>query len=92
MIFHLRPETEARLAAHAAALGMSVDDYLGALVEGKLSPASPEEPVFSGSHFEREHGIWVYRTGDPMPPSLVDDTLNAIRRERETSILGNIPR
>jgi len=34
----------------------------------------------------------VYRTGDPMPLSLVEDMLDAIRREREAKALGNIAR
>ena len=90
MTLHLKPETEARLEAHAAAMGMSVDEYLVALIE-KL-PAEPNEPPFNGGQFQKEHGFWVYRTGDPMPPSLVGDTLDDIRREREAKLLGNISR
>jgi len=46
MSVHLRPETEARLTALAAASGVSVDDYLAALVEREApgnEPASPPE-------------------------------------------------
>jgi hypothetical protein len=41
MSLHIRPETEARIATLAAASGVSVDDYLSALVE-KQSPGSEE--------------------------------------------------
>lgn len=44
MSIHLRPETEARLTALAAASGVSVDDYLAALVE-KQSPG--DDPATS---------------------------------------------
>lgn len=36
MNLHLKPETEAKLAAYAAAQGVSVDAYLEALVEKEL--------------------------------------------------------
>ena len=92
MNIHLRPETQARLAAEAAAVGMSVDAYLEDLVEKQLPPSRPEPKPVTGSQFQKEHGIWVYRTGDPMPPTLADETLDALRREREASLIGNIPR
>jgi hypothetical protein len=92
MSVHLRPETEARLVALAAASGVSVDDYLAALVERETpgnEPTSP--PEFSDTQFQKEEGIWVYRTGVPMPPSLVEETLQAIRRQREDHSFGNTP-
>lgn len=83
MSVHLRPETEARITALAAASGVSVDDYLAALFakEPENEPAS--SPDSNGTQFQKEHGIWVYRTGAAMPASLVEDTLQAIRRQRE---------
>jgi hypothetical protein len=89
MSVQLKPETEARLTALAAATGVSVDDYLAALVEKEGSPP-PSPPESSGTQFQKEHGIWVYRTGVPMPCSLVDDTLEAIRRQREERSFGNL--
>lgn len=44
MTVHLRPETEAKLEAHAAELGMSVEDYLEALVKRDLR-SKPNEPL-----------------------------------------------
>jgi hypothetical protein len=92
MSVHLKPETEARIAALAAASGISVDDYLAALGERDApenEPASP--PEFSHEQFEKEQGIWVYRIGIPIPPSMVEDTLQTIRRQREEHSFGNIP-
>jgi hypothetical protein len=90
MTLHLKPETEARLEACAAAVGMSVDEYLEALIQNLRAETS--EPPFTGGQFQKEHGFWVYRTGDSMPPSLVDDMVDAIRREREARLFGNILR
>jgi hypothetical protein len=85
MSVDLRPETEARLTALAAASGVSVEDYLAALVEREMpggeAGGSPSE--FGGAQFQKEYGILVYRTGVPMPPSLVEDTLQTLRRQRE---------
>ena len=92
MTLNLRPETEAKLNAVAAARGLSADDYIEALVEKELSGASLDEGFSGRNQFQKEHGVWVYRTGDPMPPSLVEETLDALRRERETGIFGNSPR
>jgi hypothetical protein len=86
----LRPETEAKLAAHTAELGVSISDYLESLVERELLETSAEDAFLGPIQFQKEHGIWVYRTGDPMPVGLVDDTLDAMRREREARVLGNI--
>jgi hypothetical protein len=80
MSVHLRPETEARIIALAAASGVSVDDYLAALFAENEPASSPDS---NGAQFQKERGIWVYRTGIAMPASLVEDTLQAIRRQRE---------
>ena len=43
MTLHLRPETQAKLEANAAELGMSVNDYLEALVQ-RDEHTTPEQP------------------------------------------------
>ena len=53
------------------------------------APNSPPESI--ATQFQKEHGMWVYRTGVPMPLSLVDETLQAIRREREEGAFRNVP-
>lgn len=92
MTLHLRPEVEAKLNAVAAAHGVSAGDYLEALVERELLASPVDEISSHRNQFQKEQGIWVYRTGDPMPLSLAEDTLDAIRRERETGIFGNVPK
>ena len=63
----LRPETEARLAALAAASGLSVVDYLAALVE-KQSPATSSEQLVGQP---RRH-IWDV---------IADDMKNVLRED-----------
>ena len=91
MSYHLRPETQAKLEAHAAVLGMSADEYLEALLERQLPP-EPVASEFTGGQFQKEHGFWVYRTGEPMSASLPEDTLDTIRREREANFVEDISR
>ena len=45
-------------------------------------------PVRATTPLRKERGIWVYRTGQPLPTSLVQDTLRDLRDEREQSALG----
>ena len=91
MTVQLKPETQARLEADAAASGISVDDYLESLIERQLP--TDDVPISAAEvaklRFQKEHGIWVYRTGEPMPLGLVEETRRAIRREREESNFGN---
>ena len=69
---------------------MSVDDYLAALVEKEAPQNDPVSPPEScETQFQKEHGIWVYRTGVPMPSLLVDDTLQEVRRQPEERGFGN---
>jgi len=36
----------------------------------------------------KEHGVWVFRTGYPLPASSTDDMLRQIREERDLANLG----
>ena len=36
----------------------------------------------------KEHGVWVFRTGQPLPASATDDMLRQIREERDLANLG----
>lgn len=42
-------------------------------------------PMRTSSALGKERGVWVYRTGEPLRPSVVNDTL---RRVRERAVLG----
>lgn len=40
-------------------------------------------PVRGTGPLTREQGVWVFRTGSPMPASATDDVLRQIRAERD---------
>lgn len=67
MTLDVKPETAAALEALASAKGLSVEDYLEQLVEKEL-PLKPQENSGSeGSGMVWENGLFVYRTGRPLP-------------------------
>ena len=37
---------------------------------------------------QKERGVWVYRTGEKMSASVVEDTIRQIREERDRAALG----
>lgn len=88
MDLHLKPETQARLEAYASQLGLSADKFIEALVERELPAETESQANGGGMQFQKEHGLWVFRTGKPMPMSMIGDTVQALRREREEQILG----
>ena len=91
MTFHLRPETEAKLLTIAAAHGLSADDCLEVLVERESligAPALADEP--SSGMVVEESGLRVYRTGNPVPVSLIDDAIRRSRDERSLHLIGDL--
>jgi AbrB family looped-hinge helix DNA binding protein len=46
-------------------------------------------PVRGTGPLTKEHGVWVFRTGQPMPASATDDMLRQIREERDSTNLGH---
>jgi hypothetical protein len=63
----LKPEIAAALETLASAQGLSVEDYLERLVEKEL-PLKPEDASRQeGSGMVWENGLYVYRTGRPLP-------------------------
>ena len=36
----------------------------------------------------KEHGVWVFHSGEPLPASATDDMLQQIREERDLANLG----
>lgn len=36
----------------------------------------------------KEHGVWVFRTGQALPASITDEVLQQVREERDLSNLG----
>lgn len=81
---HLPENVERAYAAAARDKGISVD----ALVKDVLISHVPVAEMAQGAELIEENGIPVLRTGQPLEPSIVNDTLDAIRRERDLGALG----
>src|SRR5271156_4365461 len=47
-------------------------------------------PVRAEMRLHREDGMWVFTTDQPLPENLVEDTMEAVRRERDEQILGKM--
>ena len=45
------------------------------------------KPLRSSGTLQKERGIWVYRTGTPLSSTVVAETLDTVRAERERRIL-----
>lgn len=46
-------------------------------------------PVRGAGPLSKEHGVWVLRSGQPLPASATDDMLAQIRHERDLSNFGH---
>jgi len=88
----LRLATEARLEAIAAAHGLSADAFVEALVEREVLSEPTDSTSGAGSSgMVQENGLRVYRTGNPLPPVLIDEAVRHSREERSWHILGYRP-
>jgi AbrB family looped-hinge helix DNA binding protein len=45
-------------------------------------------PVRGTGPLAKEHGVWVFRAGTPLPASATDELLQRIREERDLANLG----
>jgi AbrB family looped-hinge helix DNA binding protein len=45
-------------------------------------------PVRGAGPLTKEHGVWVFHAGKPMPASATDEMQTRIRRERDLANLG----
>jgi hypothetical protein len=86
----LKPEVEAELLAEAQAAGMTLDNYLQRLVEKELSLKGISHQQSEGSGMVWENGLFVYRTGRPLPSDVINDAVRRSREERARDILGEI--
>jgi Uncharacterised protein family (UPF0175) len=75
--YETRAELDGFLKAHAVFEEYTLDD-----LEHKRAAAR---------QFEKESGLWVLRTGQPIDPNAIDRTLTALRDERDLTNLGPIP-
>lgn len=46
-------------------------------------------PVRGTGPLTKEQGVWVFRTGKPLPASATDEMLQRIREERDLANLGD---
>jgi len=85
---HLPPEIEAGLLAVAEARGVSVDNLLQEVIRRFAERDTPIQSPRAAGRLELEDGVWVLNTGQPISPDIVQDTLDAIRQERDLDNLG----
>ena len=45
-------------------------------------------PVRGSGPLTKEHGVWVFHAGQPLPASATDEMLQRIRAERDLANLG----
>lgn len=45
-------------------------------------------PVRGDARLRKKRGIWVFRSGEPLSPTVVEETLEQVRRERDEDNLG----
>jgi hypothetical protein len=86
---NLKPELEAGLLAQARATGTTPEDYVQHLVERDLSAEVIDSGSSEGTGMVWENGLFVYRTGRPLPAHFVDDAIRRSREERAQHLLGN---
>jgi AbrB family looped-hinge helix DNA binding protein len=66
-------------------LRLSPGDTLDVSVEGEAMTLRPRRTVPA---LQKERGIWVYRTGEPLTAAETDDVLRGIRNRRSAHALG----
>jgi AbrB family looped-hinge helix DNA binding protein len=45
-------------------------------------------PMRGNAQLRKKHGVWVYRSGEPLSQAVVEETVQQIRQERENHNLG----
>jgi AbrB family looped-hinge helix DNA binding protein len=46
-------------------------------------------PMRGTGPLTKEHGVWVFHAGQPLPASATDDMLQQVREDRDLANLGN---
>jgi hypothetical protein len=87
---NLPPDIERAFQGEAQSRGLSLDEFLSEVILSHAESVAGQSAVaaFSSAQLVREEGVPVLRTGTPIGISVVDETLDRIRRERESGILG----
>jgi AbrB family looped-hinge helix DNA binding protein len=45
-------------------------------------------PLRGNAPLRKKHGVWVFRSGEPLPASTVQETIERLRRERDEANLA----
>lgn len=88
MTLDVKPEVAAALQSLATAKGLTVEEYLEQLVKKELPPPQDDSSSSGLSGMVWQNGLFVYRTGRPLPMHVVDDAIRQVREERAQDILG----
>ena len=84
-----KPELQRLLGIETS---LQLDGFLkshGVIEEHAVDDLEQERTV--ARQFEKESGLWVLRTGQPVDPAVIERTLTAIRDERDLANLGPLP-
>ena len=87
---NLPPEIERAFQGEARARGLSLDEFLSEVVLARSGVSRDESAVggFSSGRLMYDEGVPILRTGHAISVSVVNETLERIRRERERAVLG----
>lgn len=87
---NLPPDIERAFQGEAQARGLSLDDFLSEVILSRAGHVAGQSAVGGSlsAQLVHEDGVPVLRTGQPIEISVVDETLDRVRRERESAILG----
>jgi hypothetical protein len=87
---NLPPDIERAFRCEAQARGLSLDEFLSEVILSRAERVAGQFTVTASlsAQLVHEEGVPVLRTGQPIGISVVDETLDRIRRERESAIIG----
>jgi hypothetical protein len=87
---NLPPDVEEAFQGEAQARGLSLDEFLSEVILSRAEQVTGQSAADASlsARLVREEGVPVLRTGRPIAISVVDETLDRVRREREGTILG----
>jgi hypothetical protein len=85
---NLPPDIEHSLLAEAEARGVSLDALLEMLLRQFAAANQPDQPTTEGTIIQMDDGMWALHSGHPISAETVNDTIDALRRERDLSNLG----
>ena len=90
---NLPPEIEKAFLGEAQARGLSLGQFITQVIVSRTSSGLPGGTSAvtnpSSARLEFEQGVPVLRTGQPIGIAAVDETLEAIRRDRDLAAFGH---